>query len=262
MPAPDLPPPPPFPVAARPLGVFLHVLDVDPEAIRGGVVIMIDALRASVTMAAALASGAARVHPVLTVEDAFAKRESLRTAGVSRVLLGGERGGVLVPGFDLDNSPARYTPGAVRGADIVFSTTNGTAALLACAAADRVLVGSFANLAAVCDAVLSDPRPVWILACGTRNELSLDDVLPAGAMVERLVAGGRELLADDAARVAVMAWRGAQASPGGVLGAMHASRGGRNLAAQGLGDDVELCTRQDWLTVVPTYHAGDRTVTA
>lgn len=171
-------------------------------------------------------------------------------------MLGGERGGVLIPGFDLDNSPRSYTRERVAGRTVIFTTTNGTAALLHARAAAEVIVGSFANLSAVCEAVAADSRPVHILCCGTRDELSLDDILPAGAMVERLTAAGRSLVAEDSARIALMAWRGACASPGGVVEAMRQSRGGRNLAMQGLGDDVDFCSQIDTFGVVPRYRDG------
>lgn len=249
MSAPDLPPPPMHPSGPRPLHVHLHVSDVAPAALAGGVVVVIDAIRASVTIAAALGAGARAVVPVLTVAEAGQGAARLRALGQAAVC-GGERGGVRVPGFELDNSPTNYTPGRVAGRTVVFTTTNGTAALLHAEVAARVLVGSFANLRAVCRAVEADPRPVHLLCCGTRDELSLDDVLPAGAMVERLVEAGRSLQGDDSARLAMLAWR---ASKGDLEEAMKASRGGRNLVAQGLGADVSTCAMVDWLSVVPEY---------
>ncbi|MDX2131563.1 MAG: 2-phosphosulfolactate phosphatase [Planctomycetota bacterium] len=255
MPAPDLPPPPEFVVTERPLQVHLHVNLVSPDALVGATVVVIDALRASATIAAALASGATRVVPALTVDDALASGTRWRAMG-ERVVLGGERGGVLIPGFDLDNSPRRYTPERVAGATVVFTTTNGTAALLHARGGARVLVGAFPNLGAVAEAVANDPRPVHIVCCGTRSEISLDDVLPAGAFVERLVEAGRQLVAEDSGRVALMAWRGALASPGGLNEAMRASRGGRNLARQGLAADVDECAAIDVLRVVPRFVPG------
>lgn len=249
MSAPDLPPPPKQPTGQRPLHVHLHASVAPPAALAGGVVVVIDAIRASVTIAAALASGARAVVPVLTVAEAEQHADRLRHSGQA-VVRGGERGGVRVPGFELDNSPTSYTPDRVAGRTVVFTTTNGTAALLRAAGAERVLVGSCANLGAVCRTVEADPRPVHLLCCGTREEVSLDDVLPAGAMVEQLLAAGRSLCGDDTARLAMLAWRGAR---GELESAMRSSRGGRNLIAQGLGADVATCARLDWLEVVPEY---------
>lgn len=238
--------------------MYLHGSDVTPAAISGGVLVVIDAIRASVTIAAALAAGARAVVPALTVAEAWEKSDRLRLAGHA-VVRGGERGGTRVPGFELDNSPASYTPERVAGRTVVFTTTNGTAALLHTTAAERVLIGSFANLGAVCRATQTDPRPVHLLCCGTRDDVSLDDVLPAGAMVERLLAAGRSHSGDDSARLAMLAWQGAR---GDLESAMRSSRGGRNLIAQGLGADVSTCARLDWLELVPEYHRASGEVLA
>lgn len=231
--------------------VHLHVKLVTPDQLAGGVVIVIDALRASVTIAAALYFGSPFIVPTLTVEDAFAARDQLAP---TRVLLGGERGGVRVPGFDLDNSPANYTRNSVANTPLVFTTTNGTAALLHASKAADILVGSFANLSAVCESVAHDPRHVHILCCGTREEISMDDCLPAGAMVQRLTAAGRRLVSDDSARLTLLAYLATTFRHDGLVEAMRASRGGRNLANIGLGADVDFCATLDTLPVVPRFN--------
>lgn len=244
----------------RPTWVHLTPAAVAPEALAGGVVIVIDALRASVTIAAALAAGAPFVRACLSVEEARGVAAEMRAAG-ERPLLGGERGGVRIEGFDLDNSPRAYTRGAIDGRPVVFTTTNGTAAMLHAAGADEVIVGSLANVSAVCEAVREEARAVHILCAGTRGEVSLDDCLPAGAMIERLVAGGRGLASDDSARLCAMAWRATGGEPAAVRRAMEGSRGGRNLLRLGMAEDVAFCSVVDAVAVVPVFHAATRRVT-
>lgn len=227
--------------------MHLHARFVTPEMLEGGVAIVIDNLRASVTMTAALAAGAKAVVPTLTVEDAVAAKARIG----ADVVLGGERGGVLIPGFDLDNSPRAYTPARVKGKTVVFTTVNGTAALMLCRRAARVIVGSFVNLSRVCDAVVGEARPVHLLCCGTREEIGTDDVLPAGAIVQKLVAGGRGLVSDDSARLAQLAWR--EAERVGVEVAMSESRGGRGLARVGLTADLPSCVAIDSMPVLPVF---------
>lgn len=253
----DLPPPPAHVVTERPLHVHLHAKLCDPATLSGGVVIMIDALRASVTMTAALANGAKRVLPAFSVEDARAKK----VGPYADALLGGERGGALIAGFDLDNSPLKYTREKVAGRTIIFTTTNGTASLFHAAPAAEILVGSFANCSAICAHVAKDPRAVHILCAGTRDEISLDDCLPAGAMVDQLVRAGRQLIADDSGRLAHAAYMGAIGSRGGLPEAMRQSRGGRNLANMGLGADVDFCSTLDTLSVVPRFDPRSGEVT-
>ena len=113
-----------------------------PDALVGATVIVIDVLRATTTITAALAAGAERVIPCGELDDARRVREEL-AGGRPPVsaLLGGERGGLPIAGFDLGNSPAEYTPERVAGRTIAFTTTNGTQAMLHCRQAGRVLSG-------------------------------------------------------------------------------------------------------------------------
>ena len=264
MSAPDLPPPPAFDQPKqRPLAVHLHANDVQPAELLGCVVVVIDAIRASVTIAQALANGASKIIPVLTAEDARRAKSDLlvRGAAPSSVLLGGERGGVLIEGFDLDNSPFSYTRERVAGRTIVFTTSNGTAGLLHAREAANIIVGSFVNVTAVCEHIASDPRPVHIIACGTRHELSMDDCLPAGAMVEQLLASGRELVTDDAARLSLCAWRACKNDAAYREQLMQDSRGGRNMVRIGLSRDVNLCATPDTIPVVPIFDAGRSEIT-
>ncbi|MCA9287717.1 MAG: 2-phosphosulfolactate phosphatase [Phycisphaerales bacterium] len=252
MPAPDLAPPPEFAPVARPLSVHLHPRLVEPAALAGAVVLVIDNLRASVTIAAALRAGARAVRPTLTVEDALHAKAQADPSHPPP-LLGGERGGTRIDGFDLDNSPLTYTPDRCRGRDVVFTTTNGTAALLHASHAARVLVASLANLSAVAAAVGADPRPVHILCAGTRDEVSLDDCLPAGALVDRLLVAGRALTQDDSSRLCLRAWREASATPDTLHAAMRDTRGGRNLLRLSLDADVAFCAVPDTLPIVPIF---------
>ncbi|MBX3381222.1 MAG: 2-phosphosulfolactate phosphatase [Phycisphaeraceae bacterium] len=253
MPAPDLGPVFSPPRPARPLFVHLVPALVAPEALSGSVVVMIDALRASVTIASALASGAQAVFPVLTVEDALEAASRMQGSGARRdqIVLGGERGGVRIPGFDLDNSPLAYTPERVRGKAVVFTTANGTSTLLHAHGAAEILVGALTNLSSVCRAVAAEPRDIHIICSGTRGEISLDDCLAAGAIAERLVETGRELGSDDSGQVCLRLWHDAKRS--GILTAMRASRGGRNLVRLGFDADVELCSTTDAVDVLPRY---------
>ncbi len=105
--------------------------------------VVFDVLRATSSMITALAHGATEIYPVRTIEEAMALK-----ARMSGALLGGERNGDLIEGFDVGNSPLEYTE-RVNGRRIVTTTTNGTIALRACDGAERVLVGAMLNIDAV-----------------------------------------------------------------------------------------------------------------
>src|SRR3954451_18736813 len=103
----------------EPLRVHLAPRLVEPSALTGGFVLVVDLLRASTTIVHALAAGAASVVPCAEINEAKST-----AAAIPGALLGGERAGVRIEGFDLGNSPAEYTPDRVRGRTIVFTTTN------------------------------------------------------------------------------------------------------------------------------------------
>jgi 2-phosphosulfolactate phosphatase len=231
-----------------------------PAAVSDATVIVIDQIRASVTMTAALHAGAPFIEPVLTVEDAFTRAAALRTAGIP-ALIGGERAGIAVEGFDLDNSPRNYTQDRIAGRPLVFTTSNGTASLLHVRRAHRILVGSLSNLSAIVSAVATDPRPVHILCAGTREEISLDDCLPAGAMVQRLIAQGRTLGSDDSGRMCLALWRDATSSATSIATTLRESRGGRNLSRIGLDSDIDFCAKIDHLPIVPAFDPGTGRIT-
>src|SRR5690606_5101269 len=137
------------------LNVHFLPQHVNASALAGSTVVVIDMLRASSTICQALASGATCVMPFLEVE------ETLRAAQRyprGEVVLGGERHGTKIEGFDLGNSPLEYTPDAVAGKRVLFTTTNGTRALAHAAAAERTLVGRGLNRRAAAQAVAASPR--------------------------------------------------------------------------------------------------------
>ena len=176
--------------------------------------------------------------------------------------MGGERGGKQIPGFDLGNSPAEYTRDVVAGKTIVFSTTNGTRAMLRCKAASRVWIGSFLNFSAVCREVAGEDRLALVCA-GTDGHVTREDTLLAGAIVDDLC---RSFLRDersspsspvyelnDQAEIAADAWQNAVRlltdRPLGIM--LRDSRGGRNLIEIGQEDDIALAAQIDKFDIVP-----------
>jgi 2-phosphosulfolactate phosphatase len=218
-------------------------------ACAGGIAIVIDVLRASTTIVTALAHRATRVRPVRTVGEARA------LAGQANVLLGGERGGQPIEGFDLGNSPLEYTQERVAGRDVVFTTTNGTAALHACGDAADVLVGGVVNRSAVAALVLrlanAEHRDIHLVCAGTDGGVTEEDLLGAGAILAAAIRLGADEQRDlDApARAAVEQSGG---DPATALACVFAtSVGGRNLITIGMEHDLAPAAAIDALPVVP-----------
>ena len=250
---------------ARTLEVLFLPGLVSTEALAGRAVIVIDVLRATTTIATALAAGAHEVLPVAEIETA------LRLAAQPRqppAVLGGERGGRAIAGFDLGNSPSEYTPSTVGGRTVVFTTTNGTRALEHARLAAHVWCGAFVNAAAVVRSALNAENLV-LLCAGTDVQITREDVLLAGCLGCRLAAADESWLPDrarwnDQARLAAGAWRGlvgessdaatwpvSSQDTGRLVAALRESAGGRNLVELGPDRDIEEAARVDRYDVVP-----------
>ena len=224
--------------------VFFTPREVEGHALQDHTVVVVDVLRATSTIVAALAAGAEAIYPVVSVEDAIKLATSL---GRKDALLAGERRGLAVDGFDLGNSPSEFTPESVGGKRVVMSTTNGTAALVAAAGAQRVLVGSYVNLSAVADAVAGVER-LAVVCAGREGRYSLDDALCAGRLVQRLAERlGTALELEDGARAALALATLHTPDPGFLL----QTSSGAALAAIGLAEDVLWCAREDVFDLVP-----------
>jgi 2-phosphosulfolactate phosphatase len=234
---------------------FLPAL-VSADELAAADVVMIDVLRASTTITHALAAGGTAVIPRREVEEA---RDAAARFPTGAVVLGGERGGLPITGFDFGNSPGEYTRATVEGKTVVFTTTNGTLALMQCRAAARVFIGSFVNLSAVLKR-LTASRPIHFLCAGTRGQITREDVLCAGAFSELLLETAADSASmNDQARIAIDCWRAAvphgARPPSAIAGelslALHETQGGRNLMAIGLEHDIDAAAEVDRFDIVP-----------
>jgi 2-phosphosulfolactate phosphatase len=200
------------------------------EVAPAAVGIVVDVLRATSTIAQALASGYERVLCCAEIEDARALR-----AEIPNSLLGGERKAVRVEGFEVGASPREFLEPRAR--TLILSTTNGTRAILETARrCDRVLLGSLLNLSAVAAAVEGDD--VVVVCAGFQGVFALDDAYCAGRIVERL-----EAERTDAAIAAELV---ARAFPTALDG-LNA----RTYGPPGLEEDIAYCAQEDLLDVVP-----------
>lgn len=228
--------------------VEVHLLPalVPPGRLTGSIAVVMDVLRATTTMITALANGCRSVRPCGEIEEARLLAQQLRDEG-QLVLLGGERGGLPIPGFDLGNSPAEYTPNICAGATLVMTTTNGTRALLCAAEAETVLVAGFVNLNALRQLLVSQRRSMHLVCAGTDGAVTLEDVLLAGAIVSGLYTSTAIRLNNSAQ----LAWDCFESQGFDLMGAFEQSAGGMNLLSLGLGDDLRLAAQVNRYAVVP-----------
>ena len=240
------------------LDVVFTPAGLTPGEVQGRVVFVIDILRMSTTIAAALAAGARAVVPVTSTEEALRLAETL---GKDETILAGERHCERIPGFDLGNSPAEMTAEAVKGRTVVMTTSNGTGALLAAASGNPVYVAAAVNFSAVTararEAWLAG-EPVLVVCAGREQRFALDDAYAAGRLVEATLGGGRgrKGLNDGALAALDLVRRYGRRWERPLL----ASHGGRDLIALDMKADITEAARVDAHPVLPLF--SNRRVTA
>ena len=204
------------------------------EAASASVGIVVDVLRATSTIAQALSSGWPRVLCAPGVDEARAVREQLGEG-----LLGGERNAQRIEGFDVGASPREFLDGG--DVPLVFSTTNGTRAILTAASScEHVFLGSLLNLDAVAAAARETGEDVAIVCAGFKGTFALDDAYCAGRLVQ-LLDGDR----NDAAKASELIARSFTDPYGGLTA--------RTYGPPGLEEDIRFCARENVLDVVPRF---------
>lgn len=240
------------------LDVVFSPLGLLPGQATGRTIFVIDILRASTVVCAALHHGARAILPASSTEEALRLSQ---TIGAPDVLLCGERGGLAIPGFALGNSPLEMTRDAVRGRTLVMTTTNGTPALLATQGAAAVYLAAAVNLAVAAAGardVLDTRGELMILCAGRERAFALDDAYAAGRLLAAALGGNRKRVGMNDAALAsldlVRRYGPAWDKP------LRASRGGADLLSVGFEADLADASREDAYPVLPVYH--ERRITA
>lgn len=242
------------------MGVRTDVVLGPPAAsgadVAGRVVAIIDVLRASTCIAVALANGAKAVIPFESAEDVVSRSKSFERPTVR---LAGERRTRPIPGFDLGNSPSEFTRDAVEGKTVLFTTTNGTAALLGVQGARDIVVASYVNFSAVLALLRSALRggaDVALVCAGRDRQLSLEDTACAGRYIRFITSHLPDVSLNDAARAASIV---EQRYGDDVRRVFAESAGGHAVVEAGYAGDLDLCAAIDSYPVVPVYQ--DRQIT-
>ena len=204
------------------------------ERVSAPVAIIVDVLRATSTVAQALAGGYRRVLCCAEIEEARSLRAELPNA-----LVGGERKAVRIEGFDVGASPREFLE--ARAETLILTTTNGTRTILTAAeACEEVLLGSLLNLDAVVRAVLERGRNVVVVCAGFQAAFAIDDAYCAGRIVQLVGAERTDaaIAAELVARAFPDAWSGLTA---------------RTYGPPGLDEDIRFCAQESVLDVVPRF---------
>jgi len=212
--------------------VHVHVAFTLAEEASARVGIVVDVLRATSTIAQALAAGYDRVLCCKEIDDARELR-----ARIPNSIVGGERDAVRIEGFDVGASPREFLERQAQ--TLILSTTNGTSAILEAAVrCDVVLLGSLLNLDALVRDVRAREEDVAILCAGFKGAFAIDDAYCAGRIVQEL-AGQRS----DAAIAAELVARSFPDAHSGLTA--------RTYGPPGLDEDIRFCACESVLDVVP-----------
>lgn len=228
-----------------------------PPFVTGRAVAVIDVLRASSVIAAALHHGARHVVPLESADEVITRAKQLDR---SETVLAGERRMLPIEGFDLGNSPLEFTREKVEGKTILFTTTNGTAALAGLSGAREVLIASYVNFSAVARALRAATKQgadVTLLCAGRDRMFSLEDAACAGRFVKAIVRRATTAALGDGAVACLLLEKRYGDNIARLFGdAEH----GRALADAGFGADLEDCARLDAYPVLPVF--AERQITA
>ena len=238
------------------IDVLFGAASVAPSDVAGRVVAVIDVLRASTSIATALANGARAVIPLESSDEVVTRAKAFER---SDVRLAGERRMLPIPGFDFGNSPREFTREMVEGKTVLMTTTNGTPAITNTQGARDVVIASYVNYTAVLTMLRTALRggtDIAIVCAGRDRQFALEDAGCAGRYVNNVSKRMASIVLNDAAQSCGLIDRkyGDQ-----VQRLFEASEHGRALRDAGFGDDLAACAAVDSYPVIPLYQ--DRQIT-
>lgn len=223
---------------------LLHLYDVN-----NAIVVIIDVLRATSTIATALYNGAKCVIPVDSVSRCIELGKQIE--GITA----GERDGKVAEGLEYGNSPFEYPRDFIAGKTLVLTTTNGTKLLHMALdkGAGHIVTGSFPNLGAVCDYLVEQKQHVILGCAAWKDRVNIEDMLFAGAIISRV--GEHFSINCDSSQVATTMYEDAKLDLYEFMKARNASHYHR-LSNYGLEKDMRYCLTADGANVLPFYEDG------
>jgi len=212
-------------------------------------VVIIDVLRATSTIAAALYNGAKSVIPVDSVAGCIKLGKQME------VITAGERDGKIAEGLQYGNTPLQYSADFIKGKTLVLTTTNGTKLLhVALAAnANAIITGSFCNISSVCDYLVNKKSNVVLACAAWKNRVNIEDTLFAGAVVNRIKQHFD--MNCDASMISESLYLQANGDLLNFMKEKNASHYHR-LMNYGLLEDIKFCLTEDNANVLSLYSGG------
>ena len=214
-------------------------------------IVVIDALRATSAICAAFDNGIKSLIPVSSIEEAKSYQEK-------GYLVGAEREGKIVDGFDFGNSPFSYMNPALKGQTVVLSTTNGTKSINIAKASPKatVVIGAFSNLDHLTDWLSNQNKNILCLCSGWKDKFNLEDTICAGAIASKLLKTGKFTSEEDSSVAAKYLFLSAKDN---IFGYLKSSSHRRRLKKLNLNKDIVFCLTANTANVIPILK-GDQLV--
>jgi 2-phosphosulfolactate phosphatase len=168
-------------------------------------------------------------------------------------LVGAERKGQIVEGFDFGNSPFSYMKEEFRGKEVVLTTTNGTKSLDVAKEAETVVVASFLNLDAICKWLEVQDRNVLCLCSGWQDKFNLEDTICAGAISDYLINTGNFISEEDSTIAAKYLYLSAKDN---YFGYLKSSSHRKRMKNFNLNEDIKYCLTPNQTNVIPILKNG------
>jgi len=210
------------------------------------IVVIIDILRASSAICTAFANGAAAIIPVADVSEA----RDYKSRGY---LVAAERDGFVLDFADFGNSPFNFTREKVEGKTIIYSTTNGTGIINMASSAHKVVIGSFLNISALVQWLVSQERDILLFCAGWKNRFNIEDSVCAGAVAYELIGTGGFTTICDSTHAAIDLWCLARPD---LLGYLEKAAQRSRLRDKKLDDCIEFCLTPDYTDKIPVMKSG------
>lgn len=211
------------------------------------VTIVIDVLRATTAICAALHSGVKGIIPVADIQD-------LKKLKENGYIIASEREGIKVDFADFGNSPFTFLQNDLKGKVIAYSTTNGTVAIEKIAEHDApIYIGAYTNISILCDTIINLNKSVVIVCSGWKGKFSLEDAVIAGAYCERLIESKKFSKICDSSSASIDLWNIAKHN---LLEYIDKCIHRQRLQRLGLDDVLEFCFTADQSPVVPIFFDG------
>jgi len=209
-------------------------------------VVVLDVLRATSAICTAMEYGVGQIIPVATLEEARSYKEQGH-------IVAAERGGQIVEGFDMGNSPYSYMDPNLKGKTVVLTTTNGTKAINMAKDKSTVVVGALNNLDALCAWLIEQERDVLVLGSGWKDKFNLEDTICGGAIADLCLDSGKFYADEDSTVAAKFLFR---SSRDNMFSFLKASSHRRRLRKLNLNEDVKYCLTPNNCTAIPILKNG------